>query len=63
MILAKVILTALLILLVTQWVNVSDLLAVIDAWGSDDQVADINADGIVNVGDLLEVVGSWGACQ
>ena len=45
------------------WVNVSDLLAVIDAWGSDDQVADINDDGVVDVGDLLEVVGSWGACQ
>jgi hypothetical protein len=44
------------------FVNVGDLLAVIDAWGSSDGVADINDDGIVDVGDLLEVVGSWGAC-
>ena len=43
-------------------VNVSDLLAVIDAWGGNSGPADINQDGIVNVVDLLEVVGSWGAC-
>jgi len=43
-------------------VNVSDLLAVIEAWGSSDQTADINSDGIVNVADLLEVVGTWGPC-
>ena len=44
-------------------VNVSDLLFVIDAWGSDDPVADISADGIVDVVDLLEVVGNWGSCN
>ena len=44
------------------FVNIGDLLAVIDAWGSSDGVADINDDGIVDVGDLLEVVASWGAC-
>ena len=43
-------------------VNVSDLLAVIDAWGGSSGPADINQDGIVNVVDLLEVVGSWGSC-
>lgn len=43
-------------------VDVSDILAVIDAWGSADSSADINTDGIVNVEDLLEVVGSWGPC-
>ena len=43
-------------------VEVSDLLAVIDAWGSDDQAADINGDGVVAVGDLLAVVGNWGSC-
>ncbi len=44
------------------FVNVNDLLMVIDAWGSAGGVADINTDGIVDVVDLLEVVGSWGAC-
>lgn len=43
-------------------VNVSDLLAVIDAWGGNSGPADINQDGIVNVVDLLEIVGNWGAC-
>ena len=43
-------------------VNVTDLLAVIDAWGSADVDADVNSDGIVDVSDLLIVVGSWGPC-
>jgi len=44
-------------------VNVSDLLAVIDAWGTSGGAADITGDGTVNVNDLLEVVGNWGACS
>lgn len=44
-----------------QFVNVSDLLMVIDQWGQTGD-ADISGDGIVNVTDLLEVVGNWGAC-
>ena len=42
-------------------VGVSDLLAVIDAWGTSSG-CDVNDDGIVNVSDLLEVVGNWGTC-
>ena len=45
------------------FVNVSDLLAVIDQWGQTGSTADINNDGIVDVTDLLLVVGSWGPCQ
>ena len=45
------------------YVNVSDLLAVIDQWGSTDSPADISGDGIVDVTDLLEVVGNWGPCE
>ena len=45
------------------YVNVTDLLAVIDQWGSTDSDADINGDGVVNVTDLLEVVGNWGPCE
>ena len=44
-------------------VNVSDLLAVIEAWGTQKSNADITGDGIVDVSDLLEVVGSWGPCK
>ena len=43
-------------------VNVNDLLAVIDLWGTFDSPADINGDGLVDVADLLQVIGSWGAC-
>ncbi len=45
------------------YVNVSDLLAVIDAWGTGNSPADITGDGAVNVSDLLEVVGNWGSCE
>jgi hypothetical protein len=44
-------------------INVSDLLAVIDAWGLTNSPADINDDGIVDVSDLLIVVGNWGPCE
>jgi len=43
-------------------VEVSDLLTIIDAWGSNDQAADVDGDGTVAVGDLLTVVGNWGSC-
>ena len=44
-------------------INVSDLLAVISAWGvCPGCPADINADGQVNVTDLLMVINGWGAC-
>lgn len=43
------------------FIDVNDLLAVIDAWGTNSG-CDINGDGIVDVIDLLAVVGSWGSC-
>ena len=44
-------------------VDVVDLLAVIDSWGSCDMCsADINDDGVVDVSDLLLIIGSWGPC-
>jgi hypothetical protein len=45
-------------------VGVTDLLLLIDAWGSLlDSPSDINGDGIVNVADLLLVVDAWGSCK
>ena len=49
-------------------VNVTDLLAVIGAWGSCPGscppacAADVNSDCSVNVTDLLAVIGGWGPC-
>jgi hypothetical protein len=43
-------------------VDVSDILAIVGAWGSNDPAADVNGDGTVNVSDILEVVSSWGPC-
>jgi hypothetical protein len=44
-------------------VNVTDLLAVIGAWGATGaNAADINGDLVVNVTDLLAVIGAWGPC-
>jgi subtilisin family serine protease len=45
------------------FVDVIDLLSVIDQWGASDSPADVNGDGIVNVSDLLAIVDAWGACQ
>jgi len=44
-------------------VNVTDLLIVIDQWGSSGTPADLNNDGIVDVADLLIIVGNWGPCS
>ena len=43
-------------------VNVTDILAVVGAWGENGGPADVNGDGVVDVTDLLTVVNAWGAC-
>ena len=43
-------------------VDVTDILAVIGAWGNTSGPEDVNQDGIVDVSDVLVVVGAWGAC-
>jgi hypothetical protein len=47
------------------YVNVSDLLAIIAAWGLDCDGCseDVNKDANVNVTDLLIAVGNWGPCE
>ena len=42
-------------------VNVSDLLAVIEAWGpcSFSCPEDLNGDGVIDVVDLLAVIAAW----
>jgi hypothetical protein len=44
-------------------VNVTDLLSVIDGWGSSNSPADVNNDGTVDVSDLLAIVDAWGPCD
>ncbi len=43
-------------------VAVTDLVAIIVAWGTDDPSADLNDDGIVDVSDLVGVIVAWGPC-
>lgn len=44
-------------------VDVSDLLAMLGAWGScPGCAADLNGDGVVDVSDLLMLLGAWGSC-
>ena len=47
------------------YVNVTDLLAVIDAWGIDCDGCseDVNNDANLDVSDLLMVIGNWGECE
>jgi hypothetical protein len=44
-------------------VDVDDLLAVINAWGTTGGPADINGSGTVDVDDLLAVINAWGSCS
>ena len=45
-------------------VNVSDLLAVIAAWGPCQNCPeDINENGVVDVSDILIVIAEWGPCE
>ena len=41
---------------------VHDLLAVLEAWSSDDPDADVDGDGIVGRDDLEAVIAAWGPC-
>ena len=41
-------------------VDVIDLLAVIDGWGTES--SDMNGDGTTDVLDLLAVIDGWGTC-
>jgi len=43
-------------------VDVTDLLAVIAAWGSDNASADLDGSGTVDVADLLMIISAWGPC-
>jgi V8-like Glu-specific endopeptidase len=42
--------------------DVSDILAVVGAWGTSDVDADVNDDGVVSVADLLVLIDAWGPC-
>ena len=44
-------------------VDVSDILALVGAWGTSDPDADVNGDGTVGVADLLLLIDGWGPCE
>jgi hypothetical protein len=44
-------------------VDVNDILIVVDRWGQNDPVADLNDDGVVSVLDLLLLIDNWGPCE
>lgn len=47
-------------------VDISDMLAVLDAWGTcltEECAADINNDGVIDISDLLAILNHWGACD
>jgi hypothetical protein len=45
------------------FIDVTDLLLVIGAWGQiGPNQADVTGDGVVNVSDLMLVIGAWGTC-
>jgi 6-phosphogluconolactonase (cycloisomerase 2 family) len=46
-----------------QLVNIDDLIAIINSWGSAGGPADVNSDGSVNEDDLIFVINAWGPCQ
>jgi|GEM_PF-1917987 len=42
-------------------VDINDLLAILDSWGSPD--GDITGDGETTIDDILIVLGNWGSCR
>ncbi len=44
------------------FVGITDLLALLGVWDSDQCNADIDQDGIVGISDFLEVLDAWGTC-
>ncbi|MHC4948888.1 MAG: zinc-dependent metalloprotease family protein [Planctomycetota bacterium] len=44
-------------------VDVTDLLALLAAWGQAGADCDVDGSGVVGVGDLLTVLAGWGACR
>ena len=45
------------------FVSVTDVLAIIATWGSNDPITDIDGNGVVAIGDLLTAIGNWGVCE
>ena len=45
------------------WIDVQDILKVIDDWETTSESTDVNDDGVVNVADLLMVIDGWGPCE
>jgi hypothetical protein len=43
-------------------VGVTDLVALINAWGERAHPADLDGDGVVGVGDLVTLILAWGEC-
>jgi hypothetical protein len=47
-------------------VDIDDLLAVINVWGSTGApgtvVGDVDGNGVVDIDDLLSVISGWGNC-
>ena len=41
-------------------INVGDLLALVEVWGTSDPNGDLDGDGTVNVNDLLIIMANWG---
>ena len=45
------------------FINITDVLLIIDHWGEFEGEYDINENGTVDLGDLLIVIASWGNCE
>ncbi|MHC5024445.1 MAG: GC-type dockerin domain-anchored protein [Planctomycetota bacterium] len=43
-------------------VDISDLLAMLGAWGSNDPQFDLDMSGTVDINDLLDLLSAWGPC-
>jgi hypothetical protein len=44
------------------FIDVNDLIGVLNAWGQTTGPADCNGDGLVDAADLVTVLASWGVC-
>ena len=44
------------------YVNISDVLAILNDWNMTESPADVNGDSIVDIADILGVIAAWGSC-
>ena len=44
-------------------VGADEILNILNGWGTNDPVADVDGNGTVDTNDILLVISAWGPCE